>query len=630
MSQLSLPEQIPGSPGICLLRDVMIPMRDGVLLATDIYFPERDESQYQDSFPVLMERTPYDKSGISPREVSIWEPSPMSRPELATRMTKAGFVVIFQDCRGRYRSGGHFTKYIDEGNDGLDTLNWLKQQRWFNGWLGMFGLSYGAHTQLALACYGPPELKALVLDCGGFANAYRGGIRRGGAFELKQATWAFKNAQLSQAVLENSAAKDALSQQDIRAWFSKMPWSRGQSPLQWAPEYETYLFDQWEQGTFDARWRQIGLYAEGYYDKLASMNLLFLCGWYDPYIQSTIQNFMGARSHGANDVRVILGPWTHGARSYPIVGDIDCGAAATLEYLTQMDYTDLRLNWFKAHAFEQPTKTLPQIQYFRMGGGDGHKTADGHRFHGGQWLASNSWPPEHISITPWYFHSEGVLSKDKPVHQGTNLWFEFDPTSPVPTIGGSLTSGLPVFEAGAFDQVEDIEFFGSTRPGRALKDRDDVLSFSSEPFTTAVELTGPIKAILYVSSSAVDTDFTVKLIDEMPPNRDYPKGYAMNVTDGILRCRYRESFEAPSFMTAGQVYKIEVEIFPTSNLFLAGSRIRIDISSSNFPHFDVNSNTGDPEGPWVRWEKAINRLWCCDEYPSAVMLPMAVVKDPEQ
>ena len=193
-----------------------------------------------------------------------------------------------------------------------------------------------------------------------------------------------------------------------------------------------------------------------------------------------------------------------------------------------------------------------------------------------------------------------------------------------------MTSGLPVFEAGAFDQVEDIEFFGSTRPGRALKDRDDVLSFSSEPFTTAVELTGPIKAILYVSSSAVDTDFTVKLIDEMPPNRDYPKGYAMNLTDGILRCRYRESFEAPSFMTAGQVYKIEVEIFPTSNLFLAGSRIRIDISSSNFPHFDVNSNTGDPEGPWVRWEKATNRLWCCDEYPSAVMLPMAVVKDPEQ
>ena len=173
MSQLSLPEQIPGSPGICLLRDIMIPMRDWVLLATDIYFPERDESQYQDSFPVLMERTPYDKSGISPREVSIWEPSPMSRPELATSMTKAGFVVIFQDCRGRYRSGGHFTKYIDEGNDGLDTLNWLKQQRWFNGWLGMFGLSYGAHTQLALACYGPPELKALVLDCGGFANAYR-------------------------------------------------------------------------------------------------------------------------------------------------------------------------------------------------------------------------------------------------------------------------------------------------------------------------------------------------------------------------------------------------------------------------------------------------------------------------
>jgi len=605
----------------------MVPMRDGIYLATDIYFPEHDEFQHHEKFPVLMERTPYDKSGVSPREVSIWNFQPLSRPELAARLTNAGFVVIFQDCRGRYKSEGRFRKYLDEGNDGLDTLDWLREKTWFNGWLGMFGLSYGAHTQLALACHGPPELKALVLDCGGFANAYRGGIRRGGAFELKQATWAFKNAQLSQAVQEDPSAKEAMSQQDIRQWFSEFPWSRGHSPLQWAPEYEAYFFDQWEKGTFDETWRQIGLYAEGHYEKLASIHPLFICGWYDPYIESTTKNFIGSQAHGSSHARLILGPWTHGARSQSISGDVDFGSSATLEYLVKMDYTDLRILWFKSIMLDEPIEIFPRIQYFRMGGGDGHKTLEGQRYHGGRWLTSEHWPPNHCSMTSWYLHAEGHLSTKKPIIQDSHRQFEFDPTSPVPTIGGSLTSGLPVFEAGAFNQVEDKKFFGSTKPGRSIKDRPDVLSFWSDPLDSAVEITGPITAILYVSSSAIDTDFTVKLIDEMPPNKDYPDGYAMNLTDGILRCRYRTSFEAPSFMTPDQVYKIKVEIFPTSNLFLPGSRIRIDISSSNFPHFDINPNSGDPEGPWSRWQKATNSVWCCSEYPSEIVLPIALSTD---
>ncbi|MGA1206729.1 MAG: CocE/NonD family hydrolase [Litorivicinaceae bacterium] len=603
-------------------------MRDGIRLATDIYFPEPTAANNTGSFPVLMERTPYDKSGISPREVSIWDPHPMSRPELAKRLTSSGFVVIFQDCRGRYASEGQFTKYLDEGEDGLDTLIWLREQSWFNGQLGMFGLSYGAHTQLALACYGPPELKALVLDCGGFANAYRGGIRRGGAFELKQATWAFKNAQLSQAVQDNPAAKEALSKQDIRAWFADMPWARGRSPLQWAPEYETYLFDQWERGVFDDSWRQIGLYAEGYYAQLNEMKLLCVCGWYDPYIQSTIQNFLGSQTHGGKDSRLILGPWTHGARSYPFAGDIDFGSGATLESLTAVDYTDLRLQWFKAHLLGQPSEPIPVVQYFRMGGGTGKRTQEGRRDHGGRWLTADRWPPARMTPTSWFLHPEGRLSQEAPDRAHAYRQFTFDPTAPVPTIGGSLTSGLPVFEAGAFHQIEDPKFFGSTVPGRPLCSRPDVLSFVSDPLEQAMEVTGSIQATLYIASTAVDTDFTVKVIDEMPPNEDYPDGYAMNLTDGILRCRYRDSFESPSLMTPGQLYKIEIDIFPTSNLFLAGSRIRVDISSSNFPHFDVNPNTGDPEGPWTRWQIATNRVWCCPDYPSVITLPLAHVRDP--
>ena len=607
--------------------NVRVPMRDGIYLATDIYFPQPRASNNSNSFPVLMERTPYDKSGVSPREVSIWDPSPMSRPELAARMTGAGYVVIFQDCRGRYASEGQFIKYINEGEDGIDTLIWLRQQPWFNGKLGTFGLSYGAHTQLALACFGPPELKALILDCGGFANAHQGGIRRGGAFELKQATWAFKHAQLSQAVQDSPTAREALSSQDISAWFKKMPWARGRSPLQWAPEYENYLFDQWERGVFDDSWRQIGLYAEGYYAQLAEMKLLCLCGWYDPYIQSTIQNFLGSQAHGGKDSRLILGPWTHGARSYSFAGDIDFGPGATLEDLTGLDYTDLRLNWFKVHLLAQPSDPFPAVQYFRMGGGAGHKTNEGRRYHGGKWLKANEWPPKRMTPTTWFLHPEGHLSRKAPNQANAYREFSFNPTSPVPTIGGSLTSGLPVFEAGAFNQVEDPKFFGSTVPGRALCARPDVLSFVSDPLEQATEVTGPIQATLHITSSAPDTDFTLKVIDEMPPNEDYPDGYAMNLTDGILRCRYRECFESPSLMTPGQIYRIKINIFPISNLFLAGSRIRIDISSSNFPHFDVNPNTGDPEGPWRRWQIATNRVWCCQDYPSVITLHLAHVRD---
>ena len=206
----------------------------------------------------------------------------------------------------------------------------------------------------------------------------------------------------------------------------------------------------------------------------------------------------------------------------------------------------------------------------------------------------------------------------------TEAWreYRFDPAHPVPTIGGTVTSGQPVMVGGAFDQREGPRFFGSTEPYRPLAERPDVLVFQTAPLESAVEVTGPIAANLWISSDCPDTDFTIKLVDVYPPNADYPDGFAMNVADGILRVRYRDSWERPSMMTPGTVYAITVTAFPTSNLFARGHRIRLDISSSNFPHFDVNPNTGEPEAKATSSRVATNRVYLEAARPSHIVLPL--------
>ena len=208
---------VPG--GIVVERDLMVPARDEVMLATDIYRPEGSGP-----FPVLLERTPYDKSAPSRSERTHADPTPRSREAVAAFFVAHGYIVAYQDCRGRYRSDGAFTKYLSEAEDGADTLAWLMRQNWCNGKIGTFGLSYAAHTQAALACLDPPGLKAQFLDCGGFSNAYRSGIRHGGAFELKQATWAFATRSPMRATRRPAPRWQA---QDIAAWFRRMPWTQG-------------------------------------------------------------------------------------------------------------------------------------------------------------------------------------------------------------------------------------------------------------------------------------------------------------------------------------------------------------------------------------------------------------------
>ena len=261
-------------------RNLVVTATDGVGLATDVYRPAG-----HGPFPVLLERTPYDKSAPSRSERTATVAQPRSRAEVAAYFVRHGYVVVYQDCRGRYKSGGRFAKYLSEAEDGFDTLAWLVQQSWCNGPVGTFGLSYAAHAPAALGCLDPPGLAAQFLDCGGFSNAYRSGIRHGGAFDLKQATWAYNNAL---ADARDSAVKAALRAQDIRKWFARMPWRKGDSPLSPTPEYEDYLFEQWSHGTFDDFWKQPGIYAEGYYDHYADVPVVNLSGWCDPYARTAV------------------------------------------------------------------------------------------------------------------------------------------------------------------------------------------------------------------------------------------------------------------------------------------------------------------------------------------------------
>ena len=573
------------------LHNHMIPMRDGIHLATDIYLPTGNCGP----FPVVIERTPYDKSKPS-RSEKQRDGQHISREQMAARFTDQGFVAIFQDCRGRYASEGVFTKYTAEGEDGFDTLAWIVRQPWCNGKIGSMGLSYAAHTQLAMACLHPPGLSSMVLDSGGFANAYQCGIRQGGAFELKQATWAFRQAKESPTALADPQVRQALEQEDIHHWFTRMPWQPGQSPLRHVPEYETYVLEQWAQGTFSEYWRTSGIYAEGYYRQLPDIPVLFMSSWYDAYVSSTLANYSAFRQNTSAHQRLVMGPWLHGDRNISHSGDVEFGPQAAFDGQVDQNWLSCRLAWFEQTLKPSPHAPKASVQVFLMGGGSGQRDPDGRLQHGGRWLHSTQWPLPGSQVQTLYLTVQGQLSGTAPDATDACLSYLADPACPVPTLGGALTSGAPIFVGGAFDQRERADFFGTRGDNRPLSERNDVLSFLTEPLIEDLIVAGDVQIELWIDSDAPDTDFTAKLIDLYPPSVDYPDGFAMNITDGIRRCRYRDSWEQPTALTPGKRVKVTIEPFATCNLFKRGHRLRLDIASSNFPRFDVNPNSGEPSG----------------------------------
>ena len=600
------------------LADLMVPMRDGVLLSTDIYLPEG-----VGPFPVLLERTPYDKRGTNHGDFTRAEPEPRSKPEIARWFAEAGYAFVLQDCRGRFGSEGVFTKYLSEAEDGADTLVWLLEQPWCDGRIGTLGLSYGAHVQNALACLDPPGLAAMFLDSGGFSSAYRGGARQGGAFELKQLTWARKHALLSPETAADPARRAALEREPIEEWIGRR-WRIGYSPLSAAPEYEAYVVEQWDNDRLTDFWKQSGIYALDSYDRYADVPAVHMSSWYDPYAQTAIDNYSALAPIKRGPIKLVLGPWTHGQRSVTHSGDVDFGQQATLDGHVGQDYFTLRRDWFDRHMLGRddiPEPLPAPVRIFVMGGGSGCRTADGRLDHGGTWRDEQEWPPARTRPTILFLHRDGSLHDTAPEAAVPPLSYDFDPADPMPTIGGALASGAPIMFAGGYDQRETRSLFGARHPGRALADRPDILVFETAPLDYDTEVTGSVVVHLMAGSSAVDTDFTIKLVDMHPANADYPEGYALNLAHGILRARFRNSFEDPQPMEPGQVHALTIRTFPTSNLFLAGHRIRIEVSSSNFPHFDVNPNS-DWRVPNAPPQVARNSIFVDRDHPSHIVLPI--------
>jgi len=601
------------------IADAMVPMRDGIRLATDIYLPEGSGP-----FPVLLERTPYGKRRSNRADRTAADPTIRSKPEVAVQFVAAGYAYVLQDGRGRYASEGSFTKYLTEGEDGEDCLAWILRQTWCNGEVGTLGLSYGAHVQAALACGNPKGLGAMFLDSGGFSSAYHGGIRQGGAYELKQLTWAHKHALISATHRGDAATAAAIAAQDMRQWIG-VRWSKGHSPIAAMPEYEAYILEQWDCDVFNDFWKQRGLYSAGYYDRFSDVPQVHMSSWYDPYAQTAIDNYQALSASKDSAVRLILGPWTHGQRSVTHAGEVDFGPEASLDGNLATDYVALRRDWFDHHLRKRGTPDpLPDpVTIFRMGGGTGRRNAHGRIDHGGTWLRAPCWPLPGITNTILHLGDEGLLSPDPA--KATSYDVKADPANPVPTIGGAVTSAEPIMFAGAFDQRESDGLFGATMPGRALADRDDVLTFSTKALSEEICVAGCLELRLFVECDTPDADIAIKLIDEYPPSEDYPHGFAMNLAHGILRLRFRNSFEKPEPMVSGKVHEIHLRTFPTCNLFARGHRLRIDIAGSNFPHFDVNPNC-DWTDPDAQPRISSLRIHCTAHHPSRAIIPVAPLR----
>ena len=594
-------------------KDVMVPMRDGVKLATDIYRPAQNGEPIEDQLPILLQRTPYSKEG-------------QGLVESAKYFVRHGYIVILQDIRGLYKSEGTFSKYDQvTARDGYDTIDWIGALPYTDGQVGMWGTSYGAHTQADAAKTNPANLRTLVLNFGGLHNGWEIKVRNHGAFELgQQLGWAFSQVASES---DDPVVRAMMEAEPVEKWFAAMPLRKGLNPLSVAPEFENYILEMLTHGDYDEYWMGLGVNWQDYYAGTSDIPMLHVGGWYDTYAGSTFANYVGLSRTKQSPIQLLVGPWVHGGNTRSSSGDVEFGPEAAI-----LDFGgEFHLRWFDHYLKGVPTGVgeWPAIKLFVMGTGDGHKDANGRLYHGGYWREETEWPLPSTEFVKYYFHADGTLGRVLPDSGVAPTTYRYDPQDPVPTIGGSFSGAL---KRGPYDQRtrefkslrggSENGFYGSKPPYLPLKTRPDVVVFQTEPLEEDVEVVGPITVMLYAASTAVDTDFTAKLIDVYPPSQDFPSGFDMNLTDGIIRARYRNSPEEQEFMMPGDVYEFVIEPFPTGNVFKKGHRIRIDISSSNFPRFDVNPNTGEPLGKHRRMIVADNSIYHDAAHSSHVVLPI--------
>jgi putative CocE/NonD family hydrolase len=582
--------------------DVMVRARDGVLLATDIYRPTAGGTIVPQRLPVLLHRTPYDKA--DPAAVAI-----------AETLARGGYVVILQDTRGRHHSQGVFVKYYDyDAYDGFDTIEWAARLPYSNGKVGMYGTSYAAHTQADAAKLHPPHLGTLILNMGGMSNAWDHSVRYDGAFEMgRQLTWAWSQA-LEDA--RDPVTRAMLSKEKVVDWYSALPLRKGQSPLAVAPAYEGYYLDEATQSDYDAHWQTLGMQWQKYYAQTADVPMLHVGGWYDIYLRGTIENFRSLAALKKSPMRLLIGPWTHHGNTADFAGDVEFGPAAAI---TDFD-TVFHLQWFDQFLKGRRSSAGSDapVRYFLMGAGDGHKDERGRLYHGGVWRDADQWPPRTAQRVEFYLHADGSLSGTAPQSdEADSTAYRFDPDHPVPTIGGGVSKRLL---DGAYDQRERPDMPGSRAPFLPLRARRDILVFETAPLQDEVTVAGPVEVTLFAASTGTDTDFTAKLIDVYPPSVDFPQGFDMNLTDGIVRASYREQSPTRRPLVPGQIYSLLIRPFDTANVFKKGHRIRLDVSSSNFPRFDVNPNTGEPLGKNRRQMSVDNTVYHDPRHRSALSL----------
>ena len=515
--------------------------------------------------PTILVRTPYNKGvALGP----------------AYRLfVENGYAVVVQDVRGKYESDGVFNSHDQEGPDGEDTLEWIARQNWSDGQIGMVGGSYLGIVQWKLALLNNPHLKAIFPIVSGNDDYRDRFYSRGGAFKIgNRLSWMASNLRAS----------------DFRPDFAGYVRSL---PLRLADVATTgqvsklYYLPVMEHPTYDEYWKSRSV-REHLRD--IKIPVFSVGGWYDNFVEGDLESFSELRRAGKPAYSAI-GPWPHNMST--AFDGVSFGANSSLPV------AKLQLEWFN-HWMKTPAQTKPfhgaKLRIFVMGQN--------------RWRDENEWPLKRAKVTSYFLASkvgansvdgDGLLLPRPPTSDRKDA-YAYDPANPVPTAGGAVCCTPSIFPWGPKDQ-------------RKIEARKDVLVFSSATLKKEVEVTGPISLILYASTSTPDTDFTAKLVDV------FPDGTARNLCDGILRIRYRESLSKPEPAAPGNIYKLLIETGVTSNVFLPGHKIRVEVSSSNFPRFDRNLNTGGSIVDETRMQVAKQTIYHGKKYPSRILLPIVPV-----
>ncbi len=581
-----------------VVKSNMVPMRDGIRLSTDIYIP----GGVDEKLPVILLRTVYGKN-------TVFDNSPALNAAL-----QRGYVIAVQDVRGRYESEGDYVIATGRREDGYDTLDWLIAQDWSNQKVATAGCSYLGETQVVLAAAKHPNHLAAVpmSPASGYYTPGRAWEAfDGGVFELGQTAGWFAGSG-TKVFLQPPASVDRqewfrspaakLFRQDPEIDFSKyLPL------LKTLPTYDLLQranlpptdYGLWVSSLPDSDYfRNMDLVQS---TDTVDVPMLFMDSWYDYGAAETLAMFnqfqeKGLSKRTRNNQFIIIGPSTHCGYPYAtentIVGERELGDA-------RLDFFGLQLDWYDywLKGIDNGVTDMPKIQYYLMGKNE--------------WRNADQWPLAQTTYKQLYLDSggeansrlgDGVLLFEPPKRDVVDQ-FIYDPATPVPSLGGHTCCTGTDTEAGGYDQS-------------SIEMRDDVLVYTSAVLEKGIEVTGPLKVVLQVSSSAKDTDFTAKLVDV------YPDGRAFNIQEGAMRMRYRESLSKQVFMTPGKVYEIELDLHASSNYYAAGHRIRLEVSSSNFPRWERNLNTGGNNYDETEWKIATNRVHHTKEYLSYVVLPV--------